>query len=168
VPAQAAAPFAAPILLPMGILGAAYSQALSDFGGTPPYTWSIGAGVLPPGLSVRTNSAGTGVISGTPTAPGTWGFVLTITDAALAKTSKSMSITISSEAVTPSTLTKPESIPTLAIPALLPESNNQQPSTTKTLPEVTIQPVYLIIIGIVGILLLVGLVSYYLGKRHNW
>src|SRR5215813_14823790 len=52
--------------LPSAFVGYAYSATLHSDGGTPPFTWNINAGTLPPGLTL--NSAG--VISGTPTATG--------------------------------------------------------------------------------------------------
>jgi hypothetical protein len=64
--------------LPNGTVGAAYSFALAATGGSGPYTWSeTSGGSLPPGLSVSS----AGVISGTPTAGGTYGpYVFTVTD----------------------------------------------------------------------------------------
>ena len=53
--------------LPVGVMSAAYSATLAAIGGTPPYVWSIASGTLPAGLTL---AAGTGVISGTPTANG--------------------------------------------------------------------------------------------------
>jgi len=54
-----------PAALPAnGIFNAPYSVALSATGGTAPYTWSVSAGSLPPGLTLNAVS---GVISGTPT-----------------------------------------------------------------------------------------------------
>jgi hypothetical protein len=66
-------------LLPHATLGQAYSQQLAATGGIPPYTWSLDpfSDKLPAGLSLN---AGTGVISGTPTAPGTNSLVLDVTD----------------------------------------------------------------------------------------
>ncbi len=50
---------------------------MSASGGTPAYTWSIGAGSLPPGLTLAATS---GTISGTPSATGTYNFTATVTD----------------------------------------------------------------------------------------
>jgi hypothetical protein len=46
-------------------------------GGTPAYTWSITSGPLPAGLTL---AATTGIISGTPTASGTYNFTATVSD----------------------------------------------------------------------------------------
>jgi hypothetical protein len=46
-------------------------------GGTPAYTWSITAGALPGGLTLAASS---GIISGTPTATGTFNFTAAVTD----------------------------------------------------------------------------------------
>ena len=54
-----------------------YSQQLVAAGGRIPYTWALAAGPLPPGLTLNT---ATGVISGKPTAAGTFSFTVTVTD----------------------------------------------------------------------------------------
>jgi len=62
-----------PTTLPAGEFGTAYSQTLtasSANGGVGPYTFSVSAGALPPGLSL----SAAGVLSGTPTASGSFNF----------------------------------------------------------------------------------------------
>ncbi|HEX3980726.1 MAG TPA: Ig domain-containing protein, partial [Acidimicrobiales bacterium] len=53
-----------------------YSMTLKATGGTAPYTWSVSAGALPAGLALSTG----GVISGTPTASGTFDVTVQIVD----------------------------------------------------------------------------------------
>lgn len=65
--------------LPDGVAGQAYSQTLAATGGTTPYSWSIVAGSLPPGLTLGSS---TGTISGTPTTAGTYNFTAQVTDGA--------------------------------------------------------------------------------------
>ncbi|WP_407353942.1 putative Ig domain-containing protein [Luteimonas sp. R10] len=65
-----------PATLPSGTSGVAYDQALSAGGGTAPYAFAVTAGALPAGLSLSP----AGVLSGTPTASGTFGFTATATD----------------------------------------------------------------------------------------
>jgi len=67
----------APASLGSGYIGVAYSQALSTTDGTSPYTYSIISGSLPGGLALST----AGVISGTPTAVGTFTFDVRSVDA---------------------------------------------------------------------------------------
>lgn len=62
--------------LPSGNLNTAYNQQILLTGGTLPATWQI-TGSLPPGLSFNT---GTGAITGTPTASGTYNFSILVTD----------------------------------------------------------------------------------------
>jgi hypothetical protein len=62
--------------LPDATLNAPYSVPLGATGGTPPYTWSLASGTLPAGLTLSNG----GVISGTPTSRGTFGFAVRATD----------------------------------------------------------------------------------------
>jgi len=87
-----------------GTVGEAYSDALSASGGTPSYTWSISGGSLPAGLTLV---ASTGAISGTPTAPGTSSFTVSVTDSASATATKALSIAVSSSPLTITTVSLP-------------------------------------------------------------
>ncbi|MEU4472490.1 fibronectin type III domain-containing protein [Micromonospora sp. NPDC023888] len=62
---------------PPGEANVVYSDQLTVTGGTGPFTWSISAGALPPGLSLNT---GTGLLSGIPSAAGSFGFTVRIVD----------------------------------------------------------------------------------------
>jgi hypothetical protein len=71
----------------------AYALALNASGGTSPYTWSVVSGALPAGLSL---SAGTGVVSGTPTTPGAFTFTVRATDQGGASSTLTLCITVAS------------------------------------------------------------------------
>ena len=60
-----------------GQVGVFYNSALIAGGGAPPYTFSITAGALPPGLTLNTT---TGAITGTPTSAGTFTFTAQVVD----------------------------------------------------------------------------------------
>lgn len=85
------APIVATSSLGAGDVGVVYHQTLGAIGGTLPYTWSISAGALPPGLSL---SASTGVISGTPTTAATYSFTVKVTDIVGGSGTKALLITI--------------------------------------------------------------------------
>ena len=61
---------------PAAVLGSAYSDTLTATGGTTPYTWSVNAGGLPPGITLTS----AGVLSGTPTAAGSYPFSVNVID----------------------------------------------------------------------------------------
>lgn len=63
--------------LPGGTISQAYSAGLMVAGGTGPYSFQLATGSLPTGLTL---APGTGVISGTPTAIGSFSFGVTVTD----------------------------------------------------------------------------------------
>jgi hypothetical protein len=62
---------------PGGEVGVAYSDQLTVTGGTSPFTWSVNAGSLPPGITL---GASTGLLSGTPTTAGSYSFTVRVTD----------------------------------------------------------------------------------------
>jgi uncharacterized repeat protein (TIGR01451 family) len=60
-------------LPPGGTVGTPYDHTFTAVDGQPPYTWSVAAPALPPGLALN---ARTGRLAGTPTAAGTYTFTL--------------------------------------------------------------------------------------------
>ncbi len=85
----------APATLPNPALGTAYSQPLTASNGTAPYTYAVTSGALPAGLSLSS----AGVLSGTPTAGGSFSFTATATDANSFTASRAYSFTIGAATV---------------------------------------------------------------------
>jgi hypothetical protein len=83
--------------LPGGLQHLPYSSAVAATGGLPPYTWTITSGALPSGLSLN---AGSGAISGTPTALGNFTFTIQARDSSnpARTTSKTLSLSIAAPA----------------------------------------------------------------------
>src|SRR5262249_27085797 len=92
-----------PTNLNNGSVGVPYSIAMLGSGGTPPYSWSVPTGQLPPGLTLSS----AGILSGTPTSTGTFNFTVQVGDSvgALLPASFVISIqtglTITTESVLP-------------------------------------------------------------------
>ena len=86
--------------LPDGQAGVSYSQLITSTGGIAPITYSL-TGALPPGVSPPVG----GVISGTPTATGTYSFTVTGADSSgnAYTGSANYSITVAAPTITPST-----------------------------------------------------------------
>jgi hypothetical protein len=61
---------------PLGVTGQLYTMALEGQGSSPPYTWFLQSGALPPGVSL---SAG-GIFGGVPTQSGNYGFTIGVRD----------------------------------------------------------------------------------------
>jgi hypothetical protein len=74
-----------------GAAGAAYSQGISATGGTGSITFSRTSGALPTGLALSSS----GVLSGMPTAPGSYAFTVTATDAIGGTAALGYSVTVS-------------------------------------------------------------------------
>jgi PKD repeat protein len=67
-----------PVALPEGEVSTDYNQGISPpIDGTPPYTYSVTSGTLPPGLTLDTE---TGIISGIPTTEGIYSFTISVDD----------------------------------------------------------------------------------------
>ena len=82
-----------PSTLPNGAEGAFYSETISASGGTGSYFFTVVAGAPPPGLLLSS----AGVLSGTPTAGGTFSFTVRATDSGECSGSQGYTVTISSE-----------------------------------------------------------------------
>jgi len=94
------------LLAPTARETVAYSAALAASGGSGSYNWSLSSGTLPPGLTLSPQ----GSLSGVPTTPGTYAFIIRIADAQNGALSASMSYSIPVQAAIrilapPSTLT---------------------------------------------------------------
>ncbi len=73
-----------------GVVGTGYAQPVQATGGASPYSFSITSGSPPPGLTLST----TGVLSGAPSAVGTYRFTVTARDAAQVTTTATYSVLI--------------------------------------------------------------------------
>ncbi|MBA2642006.1 MAG: putative Ig domain-containing protein, partial [Actinobacteria bacterium] len=69
----------------------AYNETLVATGGTPPYTWSVSAGSLPPGLSLDPAS---GALTGTPSAAGSYSFTARVLDSQSQSDTQVLSIAV--------------------------------------------------------------------------
>jgi hypothetical protein len=78
IAALVASPMIATTALPGGAVAVPYSATVIAANGTPPYTFTAPAGSTPAWLNV----APSGVLSGTPTASGSFNFTVTVTDSA--------------------------------------------------------------------------------------
>jgi hypothetical protein len=86
-----------PGTLPVGTTGVAYNSQVFYTGATPPITWSIIAGSLPPAINFNLS---TGFFSGTPTTAGTFPFTVMATDSSSPPmtATKNLSIVITASA----------------------------------------------------------------------
>jgi len=85
---------AAPIIAgcPVGPLnvGVAFLFTFTASGGTAPLTWSLQSGPLPPGLTLSSG----GALTGTPTTPGTYPYVVKVTDSGARSSTISCSLDV--------------------------------------------------------------------------
>ncbi|MGD0352398.1 MAG: putative Ig domain-containing protein [Dehalococcoidia bacterium] len=86
-----AIPVIFPGSLPNGQVGTPYTATLVAASTVGAYTWAVTGGSLPPLLTLN---AATGVISGNPTSPGTFTFIVTITDTTGPSSAQGFFITI--------------------------------------------------------------------------
>ena len=90
-------------------VGSSYAQSLAATGGTPPYSWSVIGGALPAGLAL----SAAGVISGTPTAPGTFSFTVRVVDSASPSNTQTATFTLTARIPPPPAL----AVTTASLPA---------------------------------------------------
>lgn len=77
--------------LPSGRVDVSYSATLAAAGGLPPYSWALTQGSLPNGLTLNTS---TGIVSGVPTTPGTFNFMVQVSDSQSPPATASAPLTI--------------------------------------------------------------------------
>jgi hypothetical protein len=78
--------------LPQGQLGVSYQQSVTASGGIPPYTWRISSGNPPAGINLTSN----GQLSGSPSATGTFTFIVSVTDSQNLSGQQTLPLTITS------------------------------------------------------------------------
>ena len=145
--------------LPNGTECETYSASvLSVEGGTAPFTWSVSAGSLPPGL---TFAAADGSITGTPTQPGSFTFTVTVTDSSdppLTAT-QDQTITIAPDCATTTVPTTAPTTPPTEPPTAGPTTAPSVAPTMGTLPptgSTTAAPLFLgVIVVALGSLVLI-------------
>jgi hypothetical protein len=114
----------APASLQPGTVGTPYSQSVAASGGTPPYTFSVGSGSLPGGITL--DSAGN--LSGTPTAAGTFPFSVSVTDTNQVTVTQSYQLIINPAALPAPTITGVgDTVPPAQQPAISVQLANSYP-----------------------------------------
>jgi hypothetical protein len=83
--------------LPNTQVGHPYSVALFVVGGTPPISWAISGGQLPPGIALTSD----GELQGTPTQSGTFAFAVRVSDAAGHSSQSQFSVEVSPQTTRP-------------------------------------------------------------------
>ncbi|MDW8205853.1 MAG: ExeM/NucH family extracellular endonuclease, partial [Cytophagales bacterium] len=109
-----------PTSLPNGTVGSSYSQTLTQTGLTGTPTWTVSSGSLPAGLSLN---SGTGAISGTPTAAGTYNFTIQVSGGGCSAT-QSYTVVINCPAIVN---ILPASLPNGTVSTLYTQSLTQSP-----------------------------------------
>ena len=99
-------------VLAAGTVNTPYSQVLQANGGATPYSWSVIAGSLPPGLLL----SGAGTISGVPTAAAPFGFTAQVVDAAGGSAIGAISLTVNAAPLSVVPVTLPSGMAGAPIP----------------------------------------------------
>ena len=112
--------------LPDGTTGTTFTQSVAATGGTAPLTYAVSAGALPGGLTLN---PATGALTGSPTAPGTYTFTVTATDAAGAQGSQTFTLVVADPLSLGGTGTLPGGIAGAAYANPVPTTGGTRPVT---------------------------------------
>lgn len=93
--------------LPPASVGVQYAQSLAASGGSAPYQWTIAGGALPPGLALSPQ----GLVSGIPSASGTYGFQVQVVDQTGATATKAFGLVVSAGLVISTSTQLPSAVP---------------------------------------------------------
>jgi hypothetical protein len=85
-----------PATLPDGLIGQPYFASVSTSGGSPPMTYTISFGALPPGTTIAgvVGATTTADITGTPTATGSFDFIVQVVDSSGATATQKYNIRV--------------------------------------------------------------------------
>jgi hypothetical protein len=113
--------------LPAAVVGQPYSASLGASGGTPPYTWSLISGSLPPGIGLGSG----GSLSGTPTTAGTYSAFVQVSDTSspTQTASETVGISVTSSALAVTTVLVPQGTVGVAYTTSLAASGGVTPYT---------------------------------------
>ncbi|HLG17185.1 MAG TPA: putative Ig domain-containing protein [Blastocatellia bacterium] len=109
-----------------GAVGVAFRHQLTALGGTPPLTWSITSGALPAGVGLN---AMTGLLSGTPTASGTFPITVQATDAQSQTAQKAITILVVAPPLEVATPSLPSGVAGMPFNAQLTATGGKPPYT---------------------------------------
>jgi hypothetical protein len=93
------------------VKGTSFTNTLTATGGTPPYSWQVATGTLPPGISLNST---TGTLAGTPATPGSFVATIQVTDSKSQTAQKALTFTVTEPAAPP---VPPVEIVTSALPS---------------------------------------------------
>ncbi|MBV6501699.1 MAG: hypothetical protein CJBNEKGG_04217 [Prosthecobacter sp.] len=96
--------------LPTAVKGTPFSFSLAASGSNPVQSWAVHAGVLPAGISLNSS---TGVLSGTPTTPGSSSLTFRVTDSSGFSVTRALLLTVSAKFIKP--VLDPVTFPTITV-----------------------------------------------------
>lgn len=109
--------------LAIGQTGVSYNSSISASGGTPPYTFTLVNGSLPPGLTLFAS----GAITGVPSLSGSFNFTVRVNDTINAFVEQQITLTIASSGITIITQALPNAVLNSAYSASLAVSGGLAP-----------------------------------------